>query len=128
MGMFGIAEVVYNLEQRSQDRQVFTSRLGSVLPGWADLSRAKWAIVRGTALGSLLGILPGGGALLASFAAYAIEKKVARPPRELGEGDIRGVEQHRNPPTMPARRPVVHPDADARRAVQPDHGADDRRA
>jgi TctA family transporter len=91
MGMFGIAEVVYNLEQRGHDRQVFTSRLGSVLPGRTDLALAKWSIVRGTLLGSILGILPGGGALLASFAAYTIEKKVAKPPREFGEGDIRGV-------------------------------------
>jgi putative tricarboxylic transport membrane protein len=91
MGMFGIAEVIYNLEQRGAEREVFTSRLGSVLPGAADLDRAKWSIVRGTALGSILGILPGGGALLASFAAYTIEKKVAKPPREFGEGDIRGV-------------------------------------
>ena len=91
MGMFGIAEVVYNLEQRGQERQVFTSRLGSVLPSRADLSLSKWSIVRGTALGSILGILPGGGALLASFAAYTIEKKVAKPPRDFGNGDIRGV-------------------------------------
>jgi putative tricarboxylic transport membrane protein len=91
MGMFGIAEVIYNLEQRGQDRQVFTSRLGRVLPSLADLSFSKWSIVRGTALGSILGILPGGGALLASFAAYTIEKKVAKPPRDFGNGDIRGV-------------------------------------
>ena len=91
MGMFGIAEVAYNLEQRGQERQVFTSRLGSVLPSRADLSLSKWSIVRGTALGSILGILPGGGALLASFAAYTIEKKVAKPPRDFGNGDIRGV-------------------------------------
>jgi putative tricarboxylic transport membrane protein len=91
MGMFGIAEVVYNLEQRGQDRQVFTSRLGSVLPSRADLGLSAWSIVRGTALGSILGILPGGGALLASFAAYTIEKKVAKPPRDFGNGDIRGV-------------------------------------
>jgi putative tricarboxylic transport membrane protein len=91
MGMFGIAEVVYNLEQRGEARQVFTSRLGSVLPSRADLSLSKWSIVRGTALGSILGILPGGGALLASFAAYTIEKKVAKPPRDFGNGDIRGV-------------------------------------
>jgi TctA family transporter len=91
MGMFGIAEVIYNLERRGQDRQVFTSRLGRVLPSLADLSFSKWSIVRGTALGSILGILPGGGALLASFAAYTIEKKVAKPPRDFGNGDIRGV-------------------------------------
>jgi putative tricarboxylic transport membrane protein len=91
MGMFGIAEVVYNLEQRGQDRQVFTSKLGRVLPTAADINYSKWAIARGTALGSILGILPGGGALLSSFAAYTIEKKIAKPPRKFGDGDIRGV-------------------------------------
>jgi putative tricarboxylic transport membrane protein len=91
MGMFGIAEVVYNLEQRGQDRQVFTSKLGRVLPTAADINYSKWAIARGTALGSILGILPGGGALLSSFAAYTIEKKIAKPPRDFGNGDIRGV-------------------------------------
>jgi TctA family transporter len=70
---------------------VFTSRIGSVLPTAEDLRVCFWSIMRGTALGSILGILPGGGALLASFAAYMVEKKVARPPRTFGEGDIRGV-------------------------------------
>jgi putative tricarboxylic transport membrane protein len=91
MGMFGIAEVIYNLEQRGQDREVVTSPLGRILPSLVDLRQSLWSIVRGTALGSILGILPGGGALLASFAAYTIEKKVARPPRDFGNGDIRGV-------------------------------------
>jgi putative tricarboxylic transport membrane protein len=91
MGMFGIAEVIYNLEQRGKDREVFTSSIGRVLPSRDDLAMSKWAIVRGTVLGSILGILPGGGALLASFAAYTIEKKVAKPPKHFGEGDIRGV-------------------------------------
>jgi putative tricarboxylic transport membrane protein len=91
MGMFGIAEVIYNLEQRGKDREIFTSSIGRVLPTRADLALSKWSIVRGTVLGSLLGILPGGGALLASFAAYTIEKKIAKPPRHFGEGDIRGV-------------------------------------
>ncbi len=91
MGMFGIAEVITNLEQGGKSRQVFTSTLGRVLPSLADLKLSSWSIARGTALGSILGILPGGGALLASFAAYTIEKKVARPPRNFGDGDIRGV-------------------------------------
>jgi putative tricarboxylic transport membrane protein len=91
MGMFGIAEVIYNLEQRGKDREIFTSSIGRVLPSRADLALSKWSIARGTVLGSVLGILPGGGALLASFAAYTIEKKVAKPPRHFGEGDIRGV-------------------------------------
>jgi putative tricarboxylic transport membrane protein len=80
MAFFGITDVVLNLEHKEK-QQVFTSRIGSVLP----------TLVRGTALGSLLGILPGGGALLASFAAYMVEKKIAKPPRAFGEGDIRGV-------------------------------------
>ena len=62
-----------------------------VLPSLVDLRKSSWSIVRGPVLGSILGVLPGGGALLASFAAYTIEKKVAKLPRDFGEGDIRGV-------------------------------------
>jgi TctA family transporter len=91
MGMFGVAEVIYNLERRDRDREVFTSRLGRVLPTLADLKFCGWSIARGTVLGSVLGILPGGGALLSSFAAYTIEKKVAKAPSQFGDGDIRGV-------------------------------------
>ena len=90
MAFFGITDVVLNLE-RSGKQEVFTSRIGRVLPTREDLRLSFWSIMRGTSLGSLLGILPGGGALLASFAAYMLEKKVAKPPRAFGEGDIRGV-------------------------------------
>src|SRR5712691_982023 len=90
MAFFGITDVVLNLE-REEKHEVFTSRIGSVLPTLDDLRICFWSIVRGTGLGSLLGILPGGGALLASFAAYMFEKKVAKPPRAFGHGDIRGV-------------------------------------
>ena len=90
MAFFGITDVVVNLEHEEK-QEVFTSRIGSVLPTLADLRASFWAIARGTALGSILGILPGGGALLASFAAYMFEKKVAKPPRAFGQGDIRGV-------------------------------------
>src|SRR5438128_182820 len=79
MAFFGITDVVLNLEHKEK-QQVFTSRIGSVLPTLADLRTSFWSIMRGTGLGSLLGILPGGGALLASFAAYMFEKKVARAP------------------------------------------------
>ena len=90
MAIYGIAEVAHNLEHK--DRQVeVTSGIGRVWPAWSDIKRAFPAILRGTGLGSLLGVLPGGGALLAAFAAYTLEKKVARPPREFGQGDIRGV-------------------------------------
>jgi putative tricarboxylic transport membrane protein len=90
MAFFGIADVVLNLEHKEK-QQVFTSRIGSVLPTLVDLRACFWSIVRGTALGSLLGVLPGGGALLAAFAAYMVEKKIAKPPRAFGDGDIRGV-------------------------------------
>ncbi|HYI29525.1 MAG TPA: tripartite tricarboxylate transporter permease, partial [Bradyrhizobium sp.] len=90
MAFFGIADVVMNLE-RTDKSNVYGERLGSVLPSLEDLRVSFWSIVRGTALGSVLGILPGGGALLASFAAYMVEKKIAKPPRSFGEGDIRGV-------------------------------------
>src|SRR6187549_793704 len=90
MAFFGITDVVANLEHKDKT-DVYDQRLGSVLPSLHDLRVCFWSIVRGTALGSILGILPGGGALLASFAAYMFEKKIAKPPRSFGEGDIRGV-------------------------------------
>jgi TctA family transporter len=68
-----------------------TADIGRIWPGRADLRLSMPAVLRGTVLGSLLGVLPGGGALLAAFGAYALEKKVARPPRAFGDGDIRGV-------------------------------------
>jgi putative tricarboxylic transport membrane protein len=90
MAFFGMTDVILNLENPGQ-QGVFADRIGSVLPSLKDLRMSFWAIMRGTGLGSILGILPGGGALLASFAAYMLEKKVAKPPRHFGEGDIRGV-------------------------------------
>jgi TctA family transporter len=91
MGMFGIADIICNLEQRAKERQIFVAGVGRVMPSLADLRTCAWSIARGTGIGSLLGILPGGGALLSSFAAYTLEKKIAKPPRNFGDGDIRGV-------------------------------------
>jgi TctA family transporter len=90
MAIYGIAEVAYNLEQK-QAAVVATHAIGSVWPSWADIRHCIPSIARGTVLGSLLGVLPGGGALLAAFGAYTLEKKVAKPPRTFGHGDIRGV-------------------------------------
>ena len=90
MAFFGLADVITNLEKK-EEGQTYTSSIGSVLPSWADFQMSFWSIMRGTGLGSVLGLLPGGGALLASFASYMLEKKVAKPPRHFGEGDIRGV-------------------------------------
>jgi putative tricarboxylic transport membrane protein len=90
MGMFGFAEIISNLEQ-TEHREVFTAKVQGLLPTWQDIKDSSGAIIRGTFLGSALGILPGGGALLASFAAYTLEKKVARDSSRFGKGDIRGV-------------------------------------
>jgi TctA family transporter len=90
MGMFGTAEIVANLEHKEQ-REVFTAKLSHLYPSKQDFKRAAPAAVRGTILGSLLGILPGGGALLASFGAYTLEKKVSKYSHEFGKGAIEGV-------------------------------------
>jgi putative tricarboxylic transport membrane protein len=89
MGMFGIAEIIANLEMRDK-REIFVHKIENLLPTLADIKRCIPSILRGTALGSALGILPGGGALLASFAAYTFEKKMSRDG-EFGKGEIRGV-------------------------------------
>ena len=90
MGMFGIAEIVMNLELK-EHREVFTSKVGSLMPSKDDLKRVVAPILRGTVLGSALGILPGGGALLASFGAYTLEKKISKNSHEFGKGAIEGV-------------------------------------
>ena len=91
MGMFGFAEIITNLEQVEEKRQVFTAKLSNLLPSLQDLKDCSGAITRGTILGSCLGILPGGGALLASFSAYALEKKVSWNSAQFGKGAIQGV-------------------------------------
>ena len=90
MGMFGFGEIIANLEQRDE-REVFTKKVGRLLPSWAEFKMSIMPIIRGTALGSFLGILPGGGAVLASFSSYAIEKKISKTPERFGKGAIEGV-------------------------------------
>jgi TctA family transporter len=90
MGMFGLAEIVMNLEQK-EHREVFTNKVGKLMPSKEDFKRIVAPILRGTVLGSALGILPGGGALLASFGAYTLEKKVSKNSAEFGKGAIEGV-------------------------------------
>ena len=90
MGMFGTAEIIANLEQ-GEHREVFTAKVGRLMPTREDIRRAIPAVLRGTALGSCLGILPGGGALLSSFGAYTVEKKVSNHPEQFGKGAIEGV-------------------------------------
>jgi TctA family transporter len=90
MGVFGFAEIIKNLEQGAA-REVFTNKVTSLWPTKQDVKEASPAVLRGTVLGSLLGILPGGGAVLGSFSAYTLEKKVAKDASKFGQGDIRGV-------------------------------------
>ena len=90
MGMFGFAEIIKNLEHKGE-REVFTKAVHNMIPSKADLKSAAPAAVRGTILGSLLGILPGGGAVLAAFSAYTLEKKIAKDPSRFGKGAIQGV-------------------------------------
>jgi putative tricarboxylic transport membrane protein len=90
MGFFGIAEIILNLE-KPETRDILKDKVKGLMPTWADLKASTPAILRGTALGSLLGVLPGGGAVLSAFAAYTFEKKIAKDPSTFGKGDIRGV-------------------------------------
>jgi TctA family transporter len=89
-GVYGIAEILVQLE-RELARKVEVSRISSLLPTGADLKAAAMPVLRGTVLGSVLGVIPGGGALLAAFGSYAIEKKLSRKPEEFGKGAIEGV-------------------------------------
>ena len=89
MGLFGIAEIVVNFERRLERSGVI--RVGSLWPTRQEARRACPAIVRGTLLGSILGVLPGGGATLGAFSAYTLEKKISRNPDEFGKGAIEGV-------------------------------------
>jgi putative tricarboxylic transport membrane protein len=90
MGVFGFAEIIGNLEQTGE-REIFTKKVTGLLPTWQDIKDVTPSILRGTTLGSALGILPGGGALLASFAAYTLEKKVSKNSANFGKGAIQGV-------------------------------------
>ncbi|OPY08040.1 MAG: Tripartite tricarboxylate transporter TctA family protein [Syntrophaceae bacterium PtaB.Bin095] len=90
MGMFGIAEIIHNLE-REEVRATVVSKITSLMPTREDWKRMTAPILRGTAIGSALGILPGSGSILGAFAAYAIEKKVSKRGEEFGTGAIEGV-------------------------------------
>jgi TctA family transporter len=90
MGVFGFAEIMSNLELRDQ-RVDITDKVGSLYPNKQEFKEAWPASVRGTALGSCLGILPGGGAVLSSFASYTTEKKISKNPERFGKGHPAGL-------------------------------------
>ena len=90
MGLFGIAEVLTNLEE-SGDLEIFRAKIKGLLPNLKDWRDSIGAIIRGTFLGFFLGILPGGGAIISSFVSYAVEKKLSKHPEKFGTGAIEGV-------------------------------------
>lgn len=90
MGMFGLGEIIRNLENE-ETRDVFSRKITGLLPTWNDIKSIIAPVLRGTALGSALGILPGGGAMLSSFAAYSLEKKISKNSKNFGKGAIEGV-------------------------------------
>jgi putative tricarboxylic transport membrane protein len=91
MGLFGVSEVLSNLEQLARERTIYSAPMKGLLPNREDWQRSTVAIARGSLLGFFLGILPGAGAIIASFAAYATEKRVSNHPERFGSGAIEGV-------------------------------------
>jgi putative tricarboxylic transport membrane protein len=90
MGLFGISEVMLNVEQ-SMERSIFETKIKNLLPTKKDWTDSMPAILRGTGIGFFLGVLPGGGAVISSFVSYAMEKKVSKHPENFGTGVIEGV-------------------------------------
>lgn len=89
MGLFGIGEIISNLEKGST--RIVAEKIGRLWPTREDFRRSAAPVLRGTILGSLLGVLPGGGALLSAFASYTLEKKLSRTPEQFGRGAVEGV-------------------------------------
>lgn len=90
MGVFGIGEILISLEE-DMNSELVTTKVKDVYPTMKDWLESRWAILRGTVIGFGVGLLPGGGAVMASMIAYAIEKKVSKTPQRFGEGAIEGV-------------------------------------
>lgn len=90
MGLFGIGEILYNLEKQLTTDLV-TRKISHLWPTLKDWAESKWAIVRGSLIGFFIGILPGGGALISSLVSYGLEKKVSKHPEQFGKGAIQGV-------------------------------------
>ncbi|MDO5371434.1 tripartite tricarboxylate transporter permease [Paracoccus sp. (in: a-proteobacteria)] len=90
IGVFGFAEILRNLENE-HDREVMTRNINRLFPNRQEFREMAGPVLRGTGIGSVLGILPGGGAILASFASYTVEKKLSKTPQEFGKGALAGV-------------------------------------
>lgn len=90
MGMFGIGEILINLE-KELTTELVARKVTHIWPTLKDWAESKWAIIRGSFIGFLIGILPGGGAVISSLVSYALEKKLSKHPEEFGKGAIQGV-------------------------------------
>lgn len=90
MGLFGVSEVLTNIEKRA-DPEVLRTKIKNLFPTLQDWIQSKWAILRGSVLGFLLGVLPGGGPVIAAFVSYGLEKKLSKQPHLFGKGAIEGV-------------------------------------
>ena len=125
MGVFGYGEIISNLGKHESEREVFTAKVNGLFPTKEDFKRMAPAMLRGTALGSALGILPGGGALLSAFAAYTIEKKTKL---QAGRSAVRqGQHPRRGGARVGQQRrlaDLLHPAADAGHPAQRGDGAD----
>jgi putative tricarboxylic transport membrane protein len=91
MGLFGVGEIINNLGKPNEERSLLTNRIAGLMPTFADLKACAGAIARGTGIGAILGVLPGGGPTLAAFSGYVLEKKLSDRDGTFGHGDIRGV-------------------------------------
>jgi putative tricarboxylic transport membrane protein len=91
MGLFGISEVLINIEKSFHKSDIFKTKIKGLFPNKQDWKDSTGSIVRGSVVGFFLGLLPGGGALVASLISYAMEKKFSKNPEKFGTGDIRGV-------------------------------------
>jgi len=91
MGMFGFGEIISNLGQTSETKNIEVSKVHSLMPTWDDIKVSIGPIMRGTAIGTVFGILPGSHTVIASFSSYTLEKKLAKDPSRFGKGAIEGV-------------------------------------
>jgi len=91
MGLLAVADIIRNLEQPPASREMVSAEIKNLWPSREDFRRSTGPTMRGTLVGTFLGILPGGGAALSSFSAYAIEKRIARDPSIFGQGAVEGV-------------------------------------
>jgi putative tricarboxylic transport membrane protein len=91
MGLFGVAEILSNLEKPARDVQVFEARTSELLPTKQDWKDSSGSIARGSVMGFLVGLLPGAGGVLPSFFSYAMERRISRHPERFGQGEIAAV-------------------------------------